>query len=101
VSDNNEPVTEPEPYDLEAVYDAELAPLMTQIIEICKRHKMPMIASFAYACEDADNVRLCTTALPRDGWQPNSFKAAFAAIYRRPSLLVFTIRKADLTGDAS
>ena len=26
-------------FDLEAVYDEQIAPLMTQIIEICKRHE--------------------------------------------------------------
>jgi hypothetical protein len=32
--------------ELEKVYDEEIAPLMAQIIEISKRHKMPFFAEF-------------------------------------------------------
>ena len=53
----DEPLTAAE-YDLEAVYDAKIAPLMTQIIAICKRHELPMIASFAYRAGS-----YCSTAL--------------------------------------
>ncbi len=35
-------------YDLEQVYDEQIAPLMAQIIAICKEHQLPMVASFAY-----------------------------------------------------
>lgn len=35
-------------YDLEEVYDEQIAPLMARILEICKASEMPMIASFAY-----------------------------------------------------
>ena len=47
----DEPLAEHESeceYDLEAIYDAEIGPLMAQIIAICERHELPMIASFAY-----------------------------------------------------
>ena len=44
--------------DNEAIYDAEIAPLMTKIIEICDAHGIPMVASFEYAPE-----MLCTSAL--------------------------------------
>ena len=50
-------------WDLEAVYDSEIAPLMTKIIAICKEHEMPMLATFAYA-KDADETKFCTTSLP-------------------------------------
>ncbi|MCI0526392.1 MAG: hypothetical protein L0Y56_02920, partial [Nitrospira sp.] len=36
-------------YDLEKVYDKQIAPLMTKIIAICKKHKLPMVASFQCA----------------------------------------------------
>lgn len=48
-------------YDLEAVYDTEIAPLMSQIIDICKQHDLPMIASFAYAAQGDEDFDLCTT----------------------------------------
>lgn len=44
--------------DLEGVYDREIAPLMAQIIAVCKREGMPVLASFQYADES-----LCTTWL--------------------------------------
>lgn len=46
---NTKEAAQVEIYDLESVYDAEIAPLMAQIAAICKQHGMPMIASFAYA----------------------------------------------------
>lgn len=35
--------------DKENIYDEKIAPLMTQIIDICKKHKLPFFASFQYA----------------------------------------------------
>jgi len=33
-------------YDKESVYDAEIAPLMKQVMNICKRENLPMTALF-------------------------------------------------------
>jgi hypothetical protein len=33
-------------YDKESVYDEEIAPLMKQILEICKREKIPMAVQY-------------------------------------------------------
>ena len=50
-------------FDLEAVYDQEISPLMTRLIEICKVNNIPMLASFLYArAEDGEDF-FCTTAL--------------------------------------
>lgn len=46
----------------EAVYDEQIAPLMTQIIAICKEHGIPMAATFEYEPEG-----YCSTTLPFDG----------------------------------
>lgn len=48
-------------FDLEEVYDAEISPLMAQIIEICKAHKMPMFATFLYRNDPDGDDGLCTT----------------------------------------
>lgn len=48
--------------DNEAVYDSEIAPLMAQIITICKDHEIPMGATFEYAPE-----MYCTTTIPANG----------------------------------
>lgn len=51
-------------FDLEAVYDAEIAPLMAQIIEVCKTHKLPMFATFLYANDpESEEDGVCTTNL--------------------------------------
>jgi hypothetical protein len=52
-------------YDLEAVYDEQVAPLMAQIIAVCKEHNLPMVASFAYACLE-ERTSFCTTVLLED-----------------------------------
>lgn len=73
----------PDPYDLEQVYDDEISPLMAQIIEICKRENMPMVASFQYA-RDEDHVDDCCTSLINglDGRYSRSFDHAHALIQR-------------------
>ncbi|KIV69379.1 MULTISPECIES: hypothetical protein [Bacillus] len=38
-------------YDKEEVYDEEIAPLMQQILEICKREELPMVVQFYLAEE--------------------------------------------------
>ena len=57
--------------DNEAIYDAEIAPLMTKIIEICDAHGIPMVASFEYAPE-----MLCTSALTTVASSPRIRTAA-------------------------
>jgi hypothetical protein len=52
-----------ESFDLEAVYDTEIAPLMTKIIDICKQHKLPMFATFLYANEVEGDNGFCTTVV--------------------------------------
>jgi hypothetical protein len=48
--------------DLEKVYDEEISPLMTKIIEVCNREKIPMFAEFQYADDG-----MCKTHLNHDG----------------------------------
>lgn len=71
-------------FRLEAVYDAEIAPLMDRIIAICQEHGIPMMASFVYENDsDEDHGPRCvTTSLARDGWQPGKMRAAVAFLYR-------------------
>lgn len=47
-SDKLEPMCD----DGEAMYDAEISPLMTKIIGICEKHRIPMLAAFQYAPDD-------------------------------------------------
>ena len=55
-------------YDKEKVYDEEIAPLMSQIIEICKREKLHMAAQYYLKQERNDaefenHAMYCTTVL--------------------------------------
>lgn len=54
-----------EGFDLEDVYDSEIAPLMTKIIDICKAHKLPMFATFLYMNDpdESGGDSACTTNL--------------------------------------
>ena len=50
-------------FDKEEIYDNEIAPLMKQIIEICQKNQIPMLATFAYHNTEEEGVGLCTTLL--------------------------------------
>lgn len=81
-------------FDQEKVYDTEIAPLMTQIIEICKRVDMPFIASFAYAYDPKDEEKqmAATSYSPGPGkWPHPRMLAALKAIRSQPSFSAFTI----------
>lgn len=44
--------------DKEAIYDDQISPLMTQLLEVCQREGIPMFASFQYS-----ENGFCTSAL--------------------------------------
>ena len=52
-----------ETFNKEDVYDAEIGPLMTKIIDICNGHKIPMLASFTYESCEEKGIGHCTTLL--------------------------------------
>lgn len=86
-------------FDLEAVYDTEIYPLMEQIIAICHREKMPMLATFCFAMgrdkSDPEGVDYATTLLPRDNWQAPEIKEAAHIMLHgastRPKMFAFTV----------
>jgi hypothetical protein len=61
-----------EAFDLEAVYDEKIAPLMTQIIAICQENKLPVFATFLYGQSVGDEGQrdLCTTIQQFPGRNP-------------------------------
>lgn len=78
------------PFNLESVYDTEIFPPMSQIIDICKRHKMPMLATFMYQHhhgeEELDSY--CTTSLGGESdWKPDKLIKATEIIRRNDSLV--------------
>lgn len=55
----------PQIQDNEAVYDSQIAPLMDQIIAICKQHNIPVAATFQLTGDDdpRDGPMHCTTQI--------------------------------------
>lgn len=86
-------------WDLEEVYDDEISPLMQQIVKICKREGLPMVATFMYANDfDADEGSFCTSALPnrpRDSCKTIRGASAFIQRGRRPPAMEITTRDQD------
>ncbi len=82
----------------EKVYDAEISPLMATILEICKTHKIAMIASFAIPTP-GDETLTCTSALATEEYAPPSafLKAAKLLVpaERRIRMTKMTVEKAD------
>ncbi len=70
-------------FDLEAVYDDKISPLMKQIIEICREHEMPMVASFCYRRDEEGGNDVANTTLPFDDRQPERLAHATNAVYGR------------------
>ncbi|WP_175806908.1 hypothetical protein [Burkholderia cenocepacia] len=68
----------------EQIYDEQISPLMTQVIAICKEHKIPIVASF-FTPSDNDPELAVTTALLGNGFDaPENFSNALREL--RPEL---------------
>jgi len=88
-------------FDLEAVYDAEIAPLMAQIIDICKKHNLPMCAEFLYKNDDEEGEQYCTSyvGVPKAVGVSDHMEELWKIIQPRRSAppLDLTVRNADGT----
>ena len=72
----------------EEAYDSRVAPLMTQVIAICKEHKIPVLASF---CLDLEEGLHCTTALLADEYEPSDkLLAANRQLQHRSPMMITT-----------
>jgi hypothetical protein len=69
-------------YDLEHVYDEQIAPLMAQIITICETHGLPMIATFAYK-RDGDENDFCTSSIDSLNRAPVDMRLAVGFLIRQ------------------
>jgi len=78
-----------ETFDKEAIYDEQIAPLMSQIIAVCKEHGIPVVAQFQYA-EDG----YCTTRITNQPYASEYIQELSAFVERRlgpPVVLAETI----------
>jgi hypothetical protein len=86
-------------WDEESAYDEKIAPLMKQIIAICKEHRIPLIASFQYQTTDEHGDAYCTTTLPFDGRTGEKLTRAMSVMrVERPIVLAETITTDPETG---
>lgn len=82
----------------EEIYDAEIAPLMAQIIDVCKTNKIAMLASFHIPTDDDENLE-CTTALLTGDFNPPA-KLVEALKVIRPSVLgALMVKTRDAAGN--
>ena len=66
--------------DKERIYDDQIAPLMEQIIAICKSSGIAMVSSFSIPTEADDGLQ-CTTYMPDEcGDLPERYAAAARAL---------------------
>jgi hypothetical protein len=85
----------------EAIYDAEISPLMAQIIALCKEHKINMAATFSLGIDPEEGENLfCSTVLPADESDEDGYERiqeCRATMYPRPhfSTVTITTHKAE------
>jgi hypothetical protein len=64
----------------EQVYDDLIDPLMVQIIDLCKKHKIAMISSFSLD-ENGDNLMCTTSLLSKETNPPEAYCRALRVIF--------------------
>lgn len=80
----------------EEVYDAEIFPLMKQVIEICKREKIAVLANFQLSGKGEEDLR-CTTALLDSSHEPSREQlSALSLLKDGYAAFVFTRKQMDI-----
>lgn len=69
-----------ETWDLEDVYDSKIAPLVAQIIAICKEHRMPAVVQVQYCDREEEGPGFCTTTLPFEGRTTDKMRRVMQAV---------------------
>lgn len=77
----------------EQIYDEEINPLMAQILEICKRHKIPMLATFSTPSEDDPGLLVTSFLLDPEWGTPSEFAEAAIVIKPPTVFMAFTVTK--------
>jgi len=76
----------------EEIYDNQIAPLMSQIIAICKEHKIANICTFALPSDEDEGLQ-CTTVMLDDEFDPpEGYKKAMGHIMPSQSPMMVTVR---------
>jgi hypothetical protein len=91
-----------ETFDEEKVYDEQIAPLITKIIMICMKHKIPMAATFQYAYTGEEGGHYVTTTLPFEGRVDEQINTVMVAMKPRSPKSIAVITRTDpVTGKKS
>ncbi len=79
----------------EAIYDKQIASLMSQVIEICKANAIPFVTSFQLTTdeEDEDGAMLCTSCLLPRGCHEKLVEAQQVLYGQKPLSLSMIIGK--------
>ncbi|SDH11338.1 hypothetical protein SAMN05216466_107146 [Paraburkholderia phenazinium] len=83
----------------EQIYDEQISPLMTQIIAICRAHKIAHVACFAIPTEDDPDLRCSTAQLTSDFEPPEEFLQAWKHL--RPASRSSTMMLRTESGDGN
>jgi len=89
-------------YDKESVYDEKIAPLMKEIIDICKQEDLSFAAQFYLKdrfSEEVEQPMYCTTVIHVDDESEGSEQIKFVAghmkhgVKGKPVVMVMTVTK--------
>lgn len=83
----------------ETVYDDQIAPLMSQIIEVCQKHKIAMLANFDLASADDPGLRCITALVDAEYSPPQDFVEAVDLLMRQPGLIAIAVTRIDDPSD--
>jgi hypothetical protein len=78
----------------EQIYDDQIAPLVTKILEVCQQNGIAMIASFDIAHEGDPGLR-CTSQLPDGNGKYTFSRVAALLVPTVQSPLMLTTRDGD------
>lgn len=84
----------------EQIYDAQISPLMVQIIAICKQHKIPVVATFGLGQDDNGDLHCTTVIIPKDFEPSEMLTDLNARIYpetRGPMMITTRDGKGNIT----
>ena len=79
----------------EQVYDDKIAPLMQQIIDICQKHNIGMIADFEIPNDEDQDLCCTTSTLGDDGQVSRRHSLARAALMGGGHAFAFAISGED------
>ncbi|HNW35281.1 MAG TPA: hypothetical protein PKM25_10145 [Candidatus Ozemobacteraceae bacterium] len=82
----------------EQIYDTEIAPLITKIFELCKKHGIAMVADFAIPTTENPYLG-CFTSLPDENGKRNDFHIQIMVLKANVAFAAMAIRTMKRDGE--